>query len=141
MPETNHSTAHGEEVKAIDQSRESLLFILERYFHPETVCSNPGTSCRRIEDTIRFLTRNFAREELRMMETGYSRLAFHQRDHEAILRTLETMRQELACSDYDNNTFAGFLLQWATRHADEYDQPFCQFLQDRKQSDPTDSDL
>ena len=118
-------------VKGMGACRESLHFLLDRYFHPQTICANPGERCQRIDDTIRFLTRNLGREERLMMLSEYADAAAHKRDHKMALQKLEELRDTLICGHYENTQIADFLENWVDDHAVAFDKPFEDFLRAR----------
>ncbi len=115
-------------VKRMDTNRESLFFVLDQYFSPKVICADSGRSCLRIRDTIRFLKRNLEQEERLMELSGYSGLATHKRDHMTALETLEKLNATLMCNHYDNDVVAGFIEDWADKHALAFDKPFTDFL-------------
>ena len=115
----------------LDANRESLLFVIEQYFHPKVICAERGGTCGRIGDTIRFLKRNLEREEQLMELSGYPGLADHRRDHQTALQKLEKLRATLVCSHYDNGLVFDFLERWADNHSRVFDRPFGDFLQSR----------
>lgn len=116
---------------AINDNHEALLFVLERYFHPQTTCAEPGDTCPRIEDTFRLLTRNLEREEEIMAAAGYPDLRRHKQEHRKLLGQVGQMLNELNCSEYDNHRVADFLYRWAKRHAGVFDKRFAEFCQER----------
>lgn len=117
-----------ETIRPIVESRKCLIFVVERYFHPKVICAEPGGSCQRLENTILLLSRNLAREEQIMEETGYPGLDAHKKEHETILRNLETLRRTLICGCYDNELVFEFVMEWAENHAREYDRSFDEYL-------------
>ena len=118
-------------VEMISENRNTLLFVLERYFHPKTRCADPARTCPRIADTFRLLARNLAREERMMAEAGYPDIAEHRCEHQKLLTRLEQMRTELTCSEYDNRQVADFLYGWTKRHARTFDAEFATFCRER----------
>lgn len=128
MFEPNRCSGPEPNTVKLEVNRECLLFVLDRYFHPQVVCANPGGCCERIEDTIRFLTRNLEREERLMDLSGFTDAQAHKQDHERVLRHLDKMMRTLVCSRYDNTQVAEFLETWADDHALAFDKPFGDFL-------------
>jgi len=128
MAETNRPSNDNGAVRIIDASRESLAYVLEQLFHPHVICADPGGTCSRIEDTIRFLARNLEREERLMAAAGYPGLTVHRAEHEKLLRKLERMKLSLVCGSYDNTVVFDSVVDWTKRHAADHDKPFGDFL-------------
>jgi len=118
-------------VRGIEARRESLLFILDEYFHPQVICADPGGPCTRIEDTIHFLIRNLKWEEWQMEQAGYPDTDAHKKDHEQILLRLQRMKNSFICSQYDNRQVALLVETWADQHTLAFDKPFGDFLNRR----------
>lgn len=114
--------------KAIEASRGCLSFISDRLFHPRVICAAPSGICSRIEDTIRFLSRNLEREERFMKEAGYTGFSAHRREHETLLRRLDQMKHTFVCNGYDNALVSGYLTEWTKNHTAAFDKPFTDFL-------------
>jgi len=115
-------------VRGIEARRESLLFILDEYFHPQVICADPGGPCTRIEDTIQFLIRNLKWEEWQMEQAGYPDTRAHKKDHEQILLRLQRMKNSFLCSRYDNRQVAQLIESWADQHSLAFDKPFEDFV-------------
>lgn len=130
MYEDNHPTGTEDPIRTIIESSKCLKFVIERYFHPKVICAEEGGSCGRLENTILLLSRNLEREERMMEEAGYPDLASHKKEHETILRNLETLRRTLSCGSYDNDLVFEFVSEWAENHAQEFDAPFGVFLRE-----------
>jgi len=128
MFKTNRSFNDNDAVRTIDASREYLSFVLDQMFHPQVICADPGGTCSRIEDTIRFIRRNLEREERLMAATGYPALAAHKAEHGKLLRKLERMKLTLVCGSYDNTLVFDSVVDWTKRHATAFDKPFGDFL-------------
>jgi len=128
MTEANASPFPSSFVRGIEVRRESLLFVLDGYFHPQVICADPGGPCSRIEDTIHFLVRNLKWEEWQMEQFGYPEAIAHKRDHELILLRLQKMKNSFVCGRYDNRQVAQLIETWADQHALTYDKPFADFL-------------
>jgi len=118
-------------VGSLEESRQCLQFVLDRLFHPQTICATPGGVCARIKDTVRFLSRNLEREERLMLDSGYSDFAAHKREHEKLLLKLANMERTLVCGDYDNSQVSEFLTDWVNHHVSAFDKPFGDFLRAR----------
>lgn len=114
----------------IDASRKSLNYVLCELFHPKMMCADPGGSCTRIADTVRFISRNLEREE-RLMETGYPGYAAHKRAHGILLRKLDRMKRDFVCGAYDNALVAESLTRWTRSHNAAFDRPLADFLRER----------
>lgn len=114
--------------KTLDANHDSLLYVLDQYFHPQVICAEPNDRCGRIGDTITFLQRNLQREEALMQLSGYPDAEAHIRDHESALRKLEQLEATLVCSHYDNGLVASFIESWADDHATTFDKSFSEFL-------------
>lgn len=130
MSGSKHHTSTESGIRDIDVNRECLSFVLERLFHPQVICFDPGETCSRIEETIRLISRNMEREERLMVETEYPGFAGHKREHEKLLVRLGRLKRTLACSNYDNSLVAEFLTEWAESHAADFDKPFGDFLRE-----------
>ena len=128
MFETNRSSNDNDAVRIIEASRDCLVFVLHQLFHPQMICADPGGTCSRIEDTIRFLSRSLEREERLMAATGYPALAAHKREHEKLLRKLERMKRTLVCGGYDNTLVFDDVTEWTRNHAAAFDKPVTDFL-------------
>lgn len=120
------------DARFLEASREGLFFVLDRFFHPRVICTDPGGTCGRIEDTIRLLSRNLEREERLMLKTGYPRSAAHKWAHDALLRKLDRMKHTLVCGDYDNALVFDFMTKWLKTHSATYDKHFNKFLLARR---------
>lgn len=131
MPESSTQSSSDTYESGIKVRHECLLYVLDEYFHPRVICSDHGSSCSRIEDTMRFLGRNLMWEEENMDVSDYPDVLAHKRDHEHILRQLRAMKDTLECSRYDNSHVANLIKKWARDHADNFDRPFANFLQQR----------
>lgn len=132
----NFSNTGEADARVVVASRECLFFTLERLFHPQVICSNPGGNCSRLEDVIHFLTQNHEQEERLMIETGYPMFATHKRKHKALMRTLKGMKRTLICGDYDSSMVAEFLTEWMRRHAADFDNSFGEFLKEKGMEPP-----
>lgn len=122
-----HSTPNSF-VPGLEARQESLIFLLNEYFHPQVICSKQSGACSRIEDTLRFLSRNMMWEEQQMDLTDFPDALAHKRDHDRILNRLRDMNDSMVCSRYDNGLVAQHIKTWAKIHADEFDKPFSNFL-------------
>ncbi|MCW9045229.1 MAG: hypothetical protein OQK35_02755 [Alphaproteobacteria bacterium] len=111
-------------IPIVDVSKQSLFFLAGRMFEEKVVCGKPGENCRRIEDTILFMSRNLNKEEELMAACGYKNLESHKADHLLLLCKLDEMRDRFVCSSYDNSLVLNFLAGWAVRHTQEHDKPF-----------------
>ncbi len=131
MFQTNHSSDDNDAVRTIDASRESLIFVLDQLFHPKVICADPGGTCSRIEDAIRFLSRNLEREERMMATAGYPGFAAHKREHKKLLRKLKKMKRTLVCGSYDNALVFDVVTEWTKNHTDAFDKPFGDFVRER----------
>lgn len=119
-------------VQIIDVNRECLLFLTERYFDPLVICGERGEVCKRLEDTLRFLKRNFAREEYIIRASGYSCLDEHVKDHQRLIAYLEKMKATHKCSEYDNDEVVDFISAWLSRHSKEFDHDFASYWIERR---------
>ncbi len=130
---TNHCSSADIGVGIIDENREGLCLLVDQLFHPQVICANPGGTCSRLDESIRFLTQSLAREERIMMENDYSGLGFavHKREHEKLLRKLNKMKRVLVCGRYDNAVVFDFLTEWIRNHATHYEKPLTDFLRER----------
>ncbi|HEB79244.1 MAG TPA: hypothetical protein ENI79_02055 [Rhodospirillales bacterium] len=127
---TNHFSNGDAGVRAIDAGREYMFFVLDRFFHPQVICADPGGTCSRLEDAIHFLKKHQEREERLMIEAGYLGYGFatHKRKHKELQRNLDKMRRTLVCGGYDSAMVADFLTEWMKRHATNFDKPFGDFV-------------
>ena len=67
-----------------------------------------------------------------MEETGYPKLSAHRKEHETILRNLETLKRTLVCGSYDNDLIFDFIMEWAENHTEIFDRPFGEYLKEQK---------
>src|SRR3990172_1471452 len=104
---------HGSDLRS---AMECLSFLNAQFFASRVICANPGGTCDRIVDTIRFLERNFEREERMMDEVRYPEAARHKKEHEALLRKLTKMKRTLVCSGYDNAMLFDLITDWQKNH-------------------------
>lgn len=132
MCEDHQSTSTEASINSIIEGQKCLTFVIERYFHPKVICADQGGSCERLENTILLLSRNLKREEQLMEKAGYPGLAIHKREHETILRNLETLRRTLVCGSYDNDLVFDFIMDWSENHAKYFDSVFGEFLKKQK---------
>ncbi len=126
--EDSNAFDSGNGIRMIGASYDALLFVLERYFHKQTTCGESATTCQRITDTQRLLSRNLQREERLMLEAHYPDYEEHRREHQIILQALGDFEENLVCNTYDNEAVAHLVLTWARDHANRFDKPFCDFL-------------
>ena len=131
MSETSRPGGASAGVRSLDANRESLAFLLDQFFHPSVICAVSKESCSRIEDTIRFLSRNLEREERLMTETAYPGFAAHKREHDILRQKLGRMKSTLICSKYDNALVSKFRREWTKDHTLAFDKPLGDFLRDR----------
>lgn len=118
-------------LRSIAENMSCLTFVIERYFHPKVICADQGGTCERLEHTIRLLSRNLKREEMLMESLDYPDLRAHKKEHETILRNMETLRRTLDCGNYDNELVLDFLVEWTENHIKSFDKPFGDFLNDQ----------
>lgn len=119
---------HPSGAREIDRANECLEFLLEEMFLKNPPCEGDSVSCRKIEDTQRFLARQFAREENMMARTRYPATAAHRTEHAVLLERLETMRRDLVCGAYDTGKVYEHLTAWAADHVTRFDRDLGQFL-------------
>jgi hemerythrin-like metal-binding protein len=131
MFETSRPIGASTGVRLIDANWESLAFLLDQLFHPSVICAGSRKLCPRIEDTIRFLTRNLEREERLMGEAAYPGFAAHKREHDILRQKLVQMKSTLICSQYDNALVSRFLRDWTKNHTQTFDKPLGDFLRER----------
>lgn len=112
-------------MRSIDVGHECLMFLIERFFGPEVVCPEGKTGpCQRLWETIRFMSRQFDREEHLMRLAGYPDLLEHAAEHQELLARLRALLETLDCNHYDNDAVAGTLRDWCHEHVEEFDRPF-----------------
>ncbi len=111
-------------IPIVDMSKQSLFFLTGQMFEGKVVCEKQGESCRRIEDITLFMSRNLKKEEELMAACGYPNLDLHKSNHSFMLSKLDEMKNQFACSSYDNSLVFNFLAGWTVRHTQEYDKPF-----------------
>jgi hemerythrin len=102
---------------------ESLSYLTTKFFEPRVICANPGGTCNRIADTIRFLRRNFEREERMMDVVACPEAVRHRKEHKELLRRLTRMRRTLVCSGYDNAVLFDLITDWQKNHIPRFDEP------------------
>lgn len=131
METTTWAEDHPSGAREIDRANECLEFLLEEMFLKNPPCKGAAVSCRKIEDTLRFLARQFAREENLMDRTRYPATAAHRAEHAALLDRIEAMRRDLVCGAYDTAKVYEYLTDWATDHVTRFDQELGHFLASR----------
>ncbi len=109
---------------------ESLLYLTGKFFESRVICANPGGTCDRIVDTIRFLERNFEREERVMEFICYPEAVYHKKSHEDLLRKLAELKRTLICSGYDNAMLFGLIVDWQKDHIPRFDEPLGKYLRE-----------
>jgi len=109
---------------------ESLSYLTAKFFEPHVICAKPGGTCNRIVDTIRFLKRNFNREEQVMDVIDYPEAFRHKEDHRYLLRKLTILKRRLVCSGYDNAVLFDMLRDWQNAHISRFDEPLGRFLRE-----------
>jgi len=114
-------------VRFIDANKECLEFLTRQYFDPAVICHNENSSCPRIEDTLRFIERNFEREEFLIRASGYKALDEHKNDHKVLIKSLQRIQKKFKCSEYDNSIVVDEITKWLTRHTAEFDHDFIEF--------------
>lgn len=131
MFKTSEATHPDNDVRAIDESRECFVFLLDQMFHPQVVCADLGGNCTRIGDMMNYLTRSLEREERLMAAAGYPGLSVHKRDHAKVLQILNGMKRTLICGGYDNTLVSDILRNWSKGHDETFDKDFVDFLHER----------
>lgn len=114
-------------VRFIDANKECLEFLTRHYFDPAVICHNENSSCPRIEDTLRFIERNFEREEFLIRASGYKAFDEHKNDHKVLIKSLQRIQKKFKCSEYDNSLVVDEIMKWLARHTAEFDHDFIQF--------------
>lgn len=114
-------------VPIVDVSKQCLLYLSGKMFHPQVICQTPGNSCGRLEDAILFISRNLEKEEALMIAAGYPDLEAHRDDHGALIGELTAMCQELKCSSYDNSAVLNLLAEWVVQHTQNHDKKFGEY--------------
>lgn len=109
---------------------ESLSYLTTKFFESRVICASPGGTCNRIVDTIRFLKRNFEREERIMDLVDYSESVLHKQEHKNLLRRLTIMRRTLVCSGYDNAMLFDLITDWQKNHIPRFDEPLGKYLRE-----------
>ena len=117
-------------VRSIDVGHECLMFLIERFYHPSVIChEGGGTSCGRIEQTIRFVRRQFEREEDLMRLSGFDDLHAHVSEHQELLARLDALYRQLEGSRYDNESVGATLRDWCRDHVERFDRAFGSHLE------------
>lgn len=109
---------------------ECLSYLTAKFFESQVTCAHPGGACSRIGDTIRFLERNFEREERTMIVVGYPEAVRHAKQHQDLLRRLTKMKHALVCSGYDNTMLFELITDWQKSHIPRFDEPLARYLRD-----------
>jgi len=122
------SAGPGLGARALKSTMESLSFLTRQYFEPRVICANPGGTCDRIVDTIRFLERNFEREEKMMDRIDYPERVRHKMEHDALLQKLIRMQHAFVCGGYDNAILLTLIDRWQMSHIRAYDEPLGKYL-------------
>jgi hemerythrin len=114
-------------VRFIDANKECLEFLARHYFDPAVACHDQNSSCPRIEDTLRFIERNFEREEFLIRASGYKAFDEHKKDHEVLTKALKRIQKKFKCNEYDNAIVIDEIKKWISRHTAEFDHDFIQY--------------
>jgi hypothetical protein len=118
-------------VREIDAGNEGLRYLLQRLFEPGVECRRGRggkgdcdfSQCSRIEAIIRYVTRNFARQEQVMAQCGYSNREAHCNDHSLLVDGLKAMQRACLCADRQRDTLCEFIESWMSAHFAHYDWP------------------
>ena len=121
-------TSFGE--NELRSAMESLSYLTAKFFESRVICANPGGTCNRITDTIRFLRRNFEREERMMDVVDCPEAVSHKKEHKDLLRRLTRMQRTLVCSGYDNAMLFDLITDWQKNHIPRFDEPLGKHLRE-----------
>lgn len=111
---------------------ECLSFVTSRFFGPDGRCENPGLRCRRISETIRFLERNFEREESMMDAWRFPGAKHHKVAHKELLNHLYQLEHDLYCNNYDNTVLLKLITAWQKEHVSRFDEPLVRYVQEQR---------
>ena len=118
---------HTKGIRFIHANKECLEYLTRQLFDPEVICHEGHQACPRLSDVIRFMERNFEREEVLIRLSGYSAYQEHKNDHSDLLRRLKNIQKRNKCGEYDNVAVANEINAWLKRHTAEFDHDFIEF--------------
>lgn len=135
---------HETGVPAIDAGNEGLRFLLGRVFQPGVECRRgmagrgdcDFSRCTRIQAIMRYVERNFARQEQVMAEFAYPDAQRHQDDHAGLLDHLGVMLHAQVCADKDSAKVHDFIAHWVVEHAQRCDRPLGRWAVTRRVLEP-----
>lgn len=113
--------------RLIDANKECLHFLTKQFFDPAVICMEGETSCPRLNETLRFIERNFEREEYLIRASGYEAFDEHRKDHQSLILTIKKIKEKYGCSEYDNSLVVSEINEWLTRHTTEFDHDLIQY--------------
>ncbi len=119
-------------VPVIDAANDGLRFLLGRVFEPGVECRRgPGGKgdctyqcCSRIEAILRYIGRNFAKQEQVMTEAAYPEAGRHGDDHASLVDRLTVMLRAEVCAEREGNRVHDLIAHWMNDHAKRCDTPF-----------------
>ncbi|MGE5547621.1 MAG: hypothetical protein ACM33T_12025 [Solirubrobacterales bacterium] len=115
-------------IRDIDAGNEGLAFLMERVFDPLVECRRrtgacDHCNCTKIGAVIKFVGRNFLREEDLMRSAAYPSAGDHVRDHYRLVEELKSMQAARVCGDRDRARVREFILRWSKHHQHGSDLP------------------
>jgi hemerythrin len=127
-------------VVAIDAGNDGLRFLLDRMFKPGVECRKGAggrghcdtKACARIDAMLRYLGRNFARQERLMADSSYPEADRHGAEHANLMDSLGIMMKASVCADRDGDKVREFIAHWAGEHVRACDHPLGRWATTRR---------
>lgn len=124
-------------MREIDAGNEALSFLMARVFDPGVECQRSGgfcdhSCCGKIGAILKFVERQFVRQDEAMAEAGYPSRDDHARDHQALLDGLRSMQAAKLCAEDDTAAVRDFITRWTATHVQRCDRAYGSWLQSRQ---------
>lgn len=117
----------------IDAGNEGLCFLLSRIFDPTVECRHheqggcDHSQCTKIAAILRYVARNFERQEAAMQDTGFPERERHKREHRLLTDGLRSMQAARLCAERDSGVVCDFVTRWANGHVRRCDRPLAEW--------------
>lgn len=124
MPwQANRTTGHAE----IDQQHQCIIEHIERMLD----APDGPQQCLAATDVIDVIMQHFRYEEILMEKYPYPGKAEHVREHAAIARWTDKLREDLASGNIHHDVLQRFLYDWAQHHIGRCDRRLAAYLDGR----------
>lgn len=120
-------------VRSLDVGMENLFFILRQLLQADVECRRKGFLCPRdrcgkVEALVRYLERNFLREETEMRRHGYPELDQHAAAHRDLVDRLRDLQDGRVCGRMEQGAVLERVHGWAVDHIEAEDKPLGRWL-------------